>query len=115
MWSSDNDRCHLRSRGDPLTQSTMNRLSRKDANGHQIKVGDVVRVVGVPDLAAMTPECRAESLPVFQHLVGTYRRVEEFDKFGFAWLTFKIRRGPHRGYHSVGIEPYLLRVRAVRR
>lgn len=104
-----------RSRGDPLTQSTMNRLSRKDANGHHIKVGDVVRVVGVPDLAGMTPECRAESLPVFQHLVGTYRRVEEFDKFGFAWLTFKIRGGPHCGHHSVGIEPYLLKVRVGRR
>jgi hypothetical protein len=28
-----------------------------------------------------------------------------------AWLRFKIRNGPHAGYHSVGIEPYLLRRR----
>ena len=93
----------------------MKRLSAKDANGKRIKTGDMVRVIGVPDLAGMTPACRAESLPVFQHLVGTYRRVKEFDKFGFAWLRFKIRRGPHRGHHMVGIEPYLLRVRVVRR
>jgi len=92
----------------------MNPLSRKDANGKRIKVGDVVRVIGVPDLAGMTAECRAESLPVFQHLVGSYRRVEEFDEFGFAWLRFEIRRGPHRGSHSVGIEPHLLKVRVVR-
>ena len=93
----------------------MKRLSAKDANGRRVKTGDMVRVIGVPTLAGMTPECRAESLPVFQHLVGTYRRVEEFDKFGFAWLRFKIRRGPHRGYHSVAIEPYLLRLRVARR
>jgi hypothetical protein len=30
-----------------------------------------------------------------------------------AWLAFKIRKGPHKGYHWVGIEPYLLRVRRV--
>ena len=93
----------------------MKRLSRKDSTGKRITVGDIVRVVGVPDLAGMTPECRAESLPVFKHLVGTYKRVEEFDRFGFAWLRFKIRGGPHRGHHAVAIEPHLLKVRVVRR
>ncbi len=81
--------------------------------GVRIRVGDIVRIIGAPDLAGMSPECRAESLPVFQYLIGKYKRVEEFDEYGMAWLTFKIRKGPHTGYHSVGIEPYLLRVRRV--
>ena len=84
---------------------------RRDSNGKRINIGDVVRVIGIPDLAGMAPECRAESLPVFQHLVGTYKRVEEFDEFGQAWLRFVIRKGPSKGSHSVGIEPFLLRVR----
>jgi len=92
----------------------MKRLKRKDAAGRGIVVGDVVRVIGAPDLSGMSPECRAESLPVFQYLVGKYKKVTEFDEFGFAWLMFKIRNGPHAGYHSVGIEPNLLRVRQPR-
>ena len=90
-------------------------LRRKDVTGEPISVGDTVRVIGVPDLSGMSEECRAESLAVFKHLVGTYKRVEEFDEFGQAWLRFKIRKGPHSGWHSVGIEPYLLRVRRVAR
>ena len=89
----------------------MKRLQRRDVNGERIRIGDLVRVIGVPDLAGMSPDCRAESLPVFQYLLGKYKRVKEFDEFGMVWLTFKIRKGPHAGYHSVGIEPYLLRVR----
>ena len=91
----------------------MKRLPRRDVEGELISVGDMVRVIGVPDLSGMSAACRAESLPVFTHLVGKYKRVREFDEFGMAWLTFKIRNGPHAGLHSVGIEPYLLRVRRV--
>jgi hypothetical protein len=89
----------------------MKRLAPHDVDGKRIKVGDSVRIVGVPDLSGMTAECRAESLPVFEHLVGTYKRVREFDELGCAWLSFSIRKGPYAGYHSVGIEPYLLRRR----
>jgi len=93
----------------------MKRLKNKDANGQRIHVADKVRIVGVPELAGMAPKYRAESLPVFQYLVGKYKRVEEFDQFGFAWLRFKIRKGPNAGYHSVAIEPYLLKVVTARR
>ena len=93
----------------------MKRLARRDVSGKPIKVGDTVRVIGVPDLSGMSTACRAESLPVFKHLVGKYKRVEEFDEYGQAWLRFTIRKGPHSGWHSVGIEPYLLRVRRVAR
>ena len=91
----------------------MKRLASRDVTGERLNVGDIVRVIGVPDLAGMSRKCRAESLPVFEYLLGKYKRVEEFDEFGMAWLRFKIRKGPHAGYHSVGIEPYLLRVRRV--
>src|SRR5215213_7833955 len=85
----------------------MKRLARRDVTGEHLKVGDMVRVIGVPDLKGMSPECRAESLPVFHHLFGKYKLIAEFDEFGMAWLWFKIRKGPHAGFHSVGIEPYL--------
>jgi len=91
----------------------MKRLQRRDVTGKSVRVGDIVRVIGVPDLAGMSADCREESLPVFQFLVGKYKRVEDFDNLGFAWLRFKIRKGAHAGYHSVAIEPYLLRVRRV--
>src|ERR671916_256204 len=92
----------------------MRRIPREDASGERVRVGDTVRIVGVPDLSGMSPECLAESLPVFRHLVGKYKRVVEFDKHGHAWLNFRIRGGPHAGRHAVGIEPYLLRVRRAR-
>ena len=88
--------------------------SRKDVTGTQLRVGDVVRIVGVPDLTGMSPDCRNESLPVFRHLVGSYKRIIEFDEHGLAWLSFRIRGGPQAGRHSVGIEPRLLRRRRAR-
>ncbi len=91
----------------------MKRLQRRDLDGERVRVGDLVRVIGLPDLAGMSPDCRAESLPVFRYLLGKYKRVKEFDGFGMVWLRFEIRKGPHAGYHSVAIEPYLLRVRRV--
>ena len=91
----------------------MKRLPRRDVDGEVIRVGDMVRVIGVPDLSSMSAECRAESLPVFTHLLGKYKRVREFDEYGMAWLSFKIRKGTHAGLHSVGIEPYFLKVRRV--
>jgi hypothetical protein len=92
----------------------MERIPRKDVLGARLRVGDIVRVVGVPELTGMSPDCLAESLPVFRHLVGKYKRVIEFDERGLAWLSFKILKGPQAGRHSVGIEPWLLRARRPR-
>jgi len=89
----------------------MKRLARKDVLGQRLQVGDIVRIVGIPDLSGMSADCQAESLPVFEHLVGRYKRIAEFDEYGNAWLRFKIRGGPHAGDHSVAMEPYLLRLR----
>lgn len=85
------------------------RLSRKDASGRSLKTGDMVRVMRVPDLRGMSESALRESLPVFQHLVGTYRRIQLFDRHGFARISFRIRRGPCAGLHDVAIEPFLLR------
>ena len=81
-----------------------------DKNGVRIKPGDVVRVLGVPDLSGMSARGLAASLPVFKHLVGTRRRVVAFDDFGCAQLVFSIRRGRSKGMHAVVIEPHLLSV-----
>jgi hypothetical protein len=80
----------------------------KDRNGRRIRVGNRVRVIGIPNLRGMSKEGRAESLPVFRYLIGKYKRIAEFDEYGLARLDFAIRRGRHRGWHGVMIEPFLL-------
>jgi hypothetical protein len=79
-----------------------------DCRGRRLRKGDRVRVVGVPELHGMTRTALRETRPVFRHLVGTYRTIAGFDRFGFAELWFQIRSGPHRGRHWVAIEPGLL-------
>jgi hypothetical protein len=82
-----------------------------DRNGKPIKVGDLVRIVGVPDLSGMSPEGIAESLPAFAYLVGKYKRVRGFDEYGCAEFSFVMhQRSGERGRHTVGIEPFLLHV-----
>jgi hypothetical protein len=83
-------------------------------DGRRLRPGDRVRVLGVPDLTGMAPASLAESRPVFERLVGTYRRIQGFDGLGNAELTFRIRRGRDAGIHWVWIEPWLLRRAAER-
>lgn len=82
---------------------------RKDTLGRNLNAGDIVRVIGVPNLEGMSESGLLESLPVFRHLVGTYRRIDRFDRHGLAELSFRVRHGPFAGLHSIAIEPYLLR------
>lgn len=82
-----------------------------DSTGKEIKAGDIVRVIGVPNLSGMSTEGVNESKPVFEHLVGSYKKVRHFDEFGCAILTFSINKGVNRGWHSVAIEPFLLRIK----
>ena len=63
----------------------------------------------MPTLAGMGTETRAETKPVFEHLVGQYKRITEFDEVGWARLHFRITRGRQRGWHTVWIEPCLLK------
>jgi hypothetical protein len=84
-----------------------------DAYGKKIQIGDVVRVIGSPDLKGVSPSGRRESLPVFRFLVGKYKRVGGFNH-GLIELSFRIKKGKHKGLHSVWIEPELLRVKGTR-
>jgi hypothetical protein len=87
----------------------------RDAAGVVIRHGDKVRVLKVPDLSGMRPRARRDSKPVFDHILGTCRRVVGFNELGWAELSVRILRGPHAGHHTVWIEPELLRVRRARR
>ena len=71
----------------------------------------MVRIQGVPDLAGMSEPDRSDSLLVFEHVVGTYKRVRRLTSDGLLELLFSIRRGPAAGLHVVEIEPRLVRVR----
>lgn len=87
-----------------------------DRNGTSIGIGDVVRIVGIPDLTGMSPDCLAESLPAFQHLVGKYKRIRGFGDDGCAEFSFTIRDSDgKRRRHFVWIEPFLLHVPRQRR
>ena len=86
-----------------------------DRDGDRLRPGDKIRVVGVPSLAGMGTDTRAETRPVFEHLLGQYKRITEFDEFGEARLHFRITRGRQRGWHTVWIEPCLLKKTGRRR
>jgi hypothetical protein len=83
--------------------------SAKDAAGETIRRGDVVRVIGVPDLKGMSAAGLRESRPIFKHVLGTYRKIHGFDPYGFAEIFLKIRKGLHSGWHGIVIEPHLLK------
>jgi hypothetical protein len=59
----------------------------------------------------MNRYARREPAPVFQHIVGSYKRVRGFNRLGHAELSFRILHGASAGLHTVWIEPRLLRVR----
>ena len=86
----------------------MNKYPPLDAKGKQIGVGQMVRVVGVPDLDGMGKEEQILSRPVFQWLVGKLFRVSDFDEYGCAELDFVIPFGNSKGMHTVWIEPFLV-------
>ena len=88
--------------------------SAVDRDGRPIRVGQVVRIVGTPDLSGMSDDARRESAPVFEHIVGRYKKVSDITDLGLVELCFRIAAGPHAGRHTVWIEPYLLRVRGSR-
>jgi hypothetical protein len=51
----------------------------RDRDGRRLKPGDVVRIIGVPDLSKMNPDARADMEPVFAQLVGQYKRITAFE------------------------------------
>lgn len=86
-----------------------------DRNGRPIRVGDLVRIIGVPDLSGMSPDGIAECLPAFEYLVGKYKRVAAFDEYGCAEFSFRMRQpNGERSGHFVWIEPFLLHLPRLR-
>jgi hypothetical protein len=86
-------------------------VTYRDRDGVALRAGDIVRVVGVPDLRRMHPDARTEIEGVFRHLVGKYKRIDGFE-WGEARLDFRIRsEGPGHS-HTVWIETHLLKRRA---
>jgi hypothetical protein len=84
-------------------------ISVKDRDGKTVRAGDIVRIVGVPNLERMKQPYRGQTARVFQHIKGQRKRVDGFDQFGCAILFFTIRKGHSAGHHSVAIEPELIR------
>ena len=81
----------------------------KDRLGFTLSPGDLVRMVGHPDLSTATIGARREMEPVFRFLQGKYKRIKAFSHEGWAEIEFKIRSGKLSGRHTVWIEPNLLR------
>jgi hypothetical protein len=84
-------------------------LKQEDCTGKKIYAGDLVQIVGYPDLSGMSPRARRESEPVFRYLRGKYKKVLSFSPNGLAEIEFRIRKEKLSGLHTVWLEPYLLR------
>ena len=69
-----------------------------------------MRIIGVPDLSGMAPKPLKEVQPVFEYLVGKYKKVQGFDEYGNVELVFKVLKW-NDGIHTVWIEPFLLKVK----
>jgi len=81
----------------------------KDANGQALRIGDVVRVCGLPDLSEMPPHTRRESDRVFQYLVGRRKRIMRIDEVGNAEFMLRLKEKGKTTIHLVRIEPHLLK------
>ena len=73
--------------------------SREDCTGRKIYAGDLVRVVGLPDLSRMPTRTRQESEPVFRYLRGKYKKILSFGEDGLAEIEFRIMKGELSGLH----------------
>jgi hypothetical protein len=78
-----------------------------------LKVGDTVRVIGVPPGLKDTAEFKTKTL--FRLCVGETFRIDDFDRYNFLVLYIRKRKPKFKPYrmHSIMIEPHL--VRRVRR
>lgn len=82
-----------------------------DARGNQIYIGSRVRIVAIPDFSwVKQDDIRLERERVFNHILGQCKKVDDFDQYGFAGMTFRIRKGIDAGIHCVYLEPHFLLV-----
>jgi hypothetical protein len=63
---------------------------KTDRGRAPLAIGDEVRIMGIPDLSGMAPTAKAVSLPVFEYLVGKYKKITNFDEYGCAEISFRL-------------------------
>jgi hypothetical protein len=80
----------------------------KDSKGNKLNIGDKVRILALPDLTGMSPDALAETLPVFQRALGTYRRISAFSRHGLIELIIRIKATNGWDTHFIFIEPGLV-------
>lgn len=80
-----------------------------DCAGRALRAGDVVRIIGIPDLSDMAVRPRNETRRVFEYLKGKYKRIKGFNLYGHAEIEFRIFKATPRNIHTVWIEPWLVR------
>jgi hypothetical protein len=88
----------------------MGKHRRTDSVG-TLSVGDLVRIVGLPGLSTMAATARRESVPVFRHLNGKYKKIVKFNKHGMAEIEFRILKRRYSGLHTVWLETALLHLK----
>lgn len=87
----------------------------KDTAGKKLKIGDTVRIIGVPEFKGWSTRSKNESLPVFQHLVGKYKKINGLDKkHNCVEISFTIRNGKDKGWHWVAVESDLIKIKSKR-
>ena len=80
----------------------------KDNKGNILHIGDRVRILAIPDLTGMTAAALAETLPVFKHALGTYRRISAFSRDGLIEIKLRIIEPTGWQSHFIFIEPNLV-------
>ena len=73
-----------------------------DASGRLLSVGSNVRVLSVESCCTGLPRDDQEHL---RRIVGQTRRITEFDRFGFVWLSFNAEL-EHDGFVGPPSHPY---------
>ena len=87
------------------------RKTPRDARGKLVRLGDRVRIIGMPDFSWITPaSLRRERNRVFKHVIGQVKVTDDIDRYGLVGMTFRIRSGPDTGIHSIWLEPEFLLV-----
>ena len=84
-------------------------ITCKDKSGLRIRRGDIVRIVGKPDLSHFAPTTRKEMLPVFEYLIGKRRKVLSIDDNARVEFMVRLRRGVRSEYHWIWLEGELLK------
>ena len=101
-------------RGEAEISGAESALPRVDAEGRELRVGDTVRIKGLPDVSGWTQEQKDFSLSVFEYLVGKYKKISDFNDLGMAEIEFRMKEGDEWVLHTVWLEPYLLRLKQAR-